>query len=820
MTGPEAMRRLEDIGLAAMAEIVAGAGEGTAAELAATLRVAPRHRGLFDRWLVALTGAGLLTADGDRLRCVPAASARTDGLDAAYAQLGFPQRMAAFHCAALASLPQLLRGEIAVQDLLFADGDHLAALAAYQDNHATKALNTACADLVRAAAGPEPLRVLEVGGGAAGTTEAVLAALAGVEVDYLFTDRSTLFTVAAAGRLDVRTARLDLNRDLAAQGFAPGSADVVVAGNVLHNAVDLACTLRELREVLAPGGTLVFTDCTRDNHAVLTSMHFLLSAQDGDPAPGSGDRRGAELFPPAEHWREELIAAGFIPATVTQPDIPGGQRLFHAVAAPRANEIDDLLRALGPDPARTAVLLPNGVAAQAVRAAGGTVLIGPEDTRPAVVLAFLERSGARTAVLPGTLADALAADPAADLTDLADLARVVCVGEVRHPEALADLGPEVHVVHPATPAVDPVAAAEAEAESAVTDLDVTAAAEVSDAVSALCLRAMLAALHRTGSLTAGSAHTEAQILDNANVLPEFHSLVRRWLAVLTREGLLALDNGHYSSTVDAGADLTADWDRHAAAWAATLGSAHTVAYVRRSAELLPELLCGTEQAVHLLFPEGRTEVAAALYRESVTARYQRAAVAGLLRAVAGSAPGRLRVLEVGAGTGGTTEAVLPALHGQDVDYLFTDVSRYFLEQARTQFGDGIRYGRYDIDTAPSAQGMAPGQFDVVLAGGVLNAAADTDTSVRWLTELLVPGGWLVLTEPTAEEHWVMTSQGFLMAQAKDARAETGATFLSLDQWLAVLTGAGLHVEPVLPAAGHPLTRLGHRVFLTRTPERT
>ncbi|MCK2244648.1 MULTISPECIES: class I SAM-dependent methyltransferase [unclassified Crossiella] len=819
MTGPEAMRQLENIGLAAMAEIVAGAGEGTAEELAATLRVAPRHRGLFGRWLVALTGAGLLTANGDRLRCAP--SARTNGLDAAYAELGFPQRMAAFHCAALASLPQLLRGEIAVQDLLFADGDHLAALAAYQDNHATKALNAACADLVRAAAGPEPLRVLEVGGGAAGTTEAVLAALAGLEVDYLFTDRSTLFTVAAAGRLNVRTARLDLNRDLADQGFAPGSTDVVVAGNVLHNAVDLGFSLRELREVLVPGGTLVFTDCVRDNHAVLTSMHFLLSAQDGDPAPGSGDRRGAELFPPAEHWQEELIAAGFIPATVTQPDIPGGQRLFHAVAAPRTNEIDDLLRdALGPNPARTAVLLSDGVAAQAVRAAGGTVLSGSEDTRPAAVLAFLERSGASTAVLPAALADALAADPAAALTDLAELTRVVCVGEPHDPGALAELGPEVHVVRPSTPAVEPVAAAEAEAELALAGLDVTAAAEVSDAVSALCLRAMLAALHHTGSFTAGSAHTEAEILTTARVLPEFHPLVRRWLTVLTGEGLLALANGRYSSTVDAGADLAADWDRQAERWAATLGSAHTVAYVRQSAGLLPELLRGTEQAVHLLFPEGRTEVAAALYRESATARYQRAAVAGALRAVAESTPGRLRVLEVGAGTGGTTDAVLPALRGQDVDYLFTDVSRYFLEQARGQFGDRIRYGQYDIDAAPATQGMAPGQFDVVLAGGVLNAAADTDTSVRWLTELLVPGGWLVLTEPTAEEHWVMASQGFLMAQAQDARAESGATFLSLDQWLAVLTGAGLHVEPVLPPAEHPLTRLGHRVFLTRTPERT
>jgi SAM-dependent methyltransferase len=252
-----------------------------------------------------------------------------------------------------------------------------------------------------------------------------------------------------------------------------------------------------------------------------------------------------------------------------------------------------------------------------------------------------------------------------------------------------------------------------------------------------------------------------------------------------------------------------------------MGAAETIAYARRSAERLPELLSGDCLAVGLLFPEGRMDLAEAQYRESLTGRYQHRAAAALVGGIAArwreSRP--LRVLEVGAGTGATTERILPVLAETDVDYLYTDISAYFVDQAveRLRPYPWVRFGRYDIDREPEEQGFAPASFDVVIGGGVLNAAQDTDGSVRKLARLLASGGWLVLTEPTVEEFWVLISQAFLMTDARDERADTGATFLSLPQWHDVLDRAGLERVATLPEAGHPMAPLGHVLFAARTP---
>ncbi|MEQ4715483.1 class I SAM-dependent methyltransferase [Nonomuraea sp. B19D2] len=316
---PRALRHVEEISLQAMAELLRSPRYPVigSAEIVARLGVAPRHAWLIDRWLAALAteSPGLATAAGRGGE--PGAD-----FEQAYAVLGFPPRMARFHRAALARLPQLLRDEVSVQELLFADGDVLAALAAYQDNAFTGFLNAAAGELLReaAAAAPGPLRVVELGGGAGLSTAAALRALRGTEFVYLFTDVSRLFTVAATERFGDRVTcgLLDLNEDFTVE---PGSADVVLAGNVLHNATHVGRTLSRIRGLLEPGGWLVFTESTRESPAVLTSMQFLLSGP---------------VFLDESGWHAELTTAGFEPRfTLPGPGSPlaaAGQRLFLAVA--------------------------------------------------------------------------------------------------------------------------------------------------------------------------------------------------------------------------------------------------------------------------------------------------------------------------------------------------------------------------------------------------------------------------------------------------------------------------------------------------------
>ncbi|WP_437936341.1 bifunctional Gfo/Idh/MocA family oxidoreductase/class I SAM-dependent methyltransferase [Sorangium sp. So ce341] len=350
---PGAMQRLEAICLRAIWELLLASGAvdpggeaRTAEEIVGALGAAPRHAWLVRRWLAALTDQGVLSNTADRYawrRALRDAGAAAD-LPDAYAALGFPPAMAEVHQAALRRLHQLVRDEVSIQQLLFGDRQDLSAVAAYQDNIFTAYLCAAGAHLVRRCAELRyrSLRVLELGGGAGLATAAALRALDGAPVDYLFTDISRAFTVAAQERFGnhrgMRYATLDINADFAAQGVEPHAADVVLAGNVLHNAVHVGRTLRRIRRALAPGGWLIFTDSTRDNHAILTAMQFLLSPPAGSPPLGSEDRRAGtdQVFVDAPGWNAELMAAAFVPRFVLpsldSPLAVAGQHLFFATA--------------------------------------------------------------------------------------------------------------------------------------------------------------------------------------------------------------------------------------------------------------------------------------------------------------------------------------------------------------------------------------------------------------------------------------------------------------------------------------------------------
>ncbi|WP_213451843.1 amino acid adenylation domain-containing protein [Rhizomonospora bruguierae] len=344
----------------------------------------------------------------------------------------------------------------------------------------------------------------------------------------------------------------------------------------------------------------------------------------------------------------------------------------------------------------------------------------------------------------------------------------------------------------------------------------TYVARLDDAV----LSAMTLALRRLGFFpTTDATHDGDDIA--AAVDPRHRWLLGRWLAVLA-------DAGHLTASDDAkrfALNTPVDEETVARTWQATeaaatgLGLAGFLRYLRGNTEVLPALLVGEQDPVALLLPGGQTEVADALYRDNLMVRYLNRGVRTIVERIATESAGAfgLRVLEVGAGTGATTEPVLEALGGTDVDYLFTDVSRFFLPAARARFGahPGVRFGVVDIDLDMRAQGLAPNSFDVVLAAGVLENSRDPGAALRRLGDLVTPGGWMVLTEPTREHPWILASQAFMMTPPEDAARRSGASYLDRDQWLALLAEAGAVETVCLPDDEHVLAPHGLHLFAAR-----
>ncbi|MEU5948008.1 class I SAM-dependent methyltransferase [Micromonospora sp. NPDC047465] len=330
---PGFMRRLDEAALVAMAAALHAGGAfragvaRTADEVGDLLRVAPRHRWILRRWLAVLTAEDWLRHDagpgryhGLRPATHDDLAATARDLDAARAGLGYPAAMTRFFTTTATHLSQLLRDEVSLQALLFADDDLATAEAAYKDNVINGYLNAvtaaALAELASRHRGAQRLRILELGAGVGGTTTDVLPTLAGQPVTYHFTDVSRFFLDTARDRFaayDFLTYGLfDVNRQPTEQ-LPAGSQDVIVAANVAHNAVDVTRLLAGLRTLLAAGGHLLLIESCREHYQIATSMQFLMSARPGTPAAGSADLRAGtdRIFLTRTQWLAQLGAAGF-----------------------------------------------------------------------------------------------------------------------------------------------------------------------------------------------------------------------------------------------------------------------------------------------------------------------------------------------------------------------------------------------------------------------------------------------------------------------------------------------------------------------------
>ena len=105
------------------------------------------------------------------------------------------------------------------------------------------------------------------------------------------------------------------------------------------------------------------------------------------------------------------------------------------------------------------------------------------------------------------------------------------------------------------------------------------------------------------------------------------------------------------------------------------------------------------------------------------------------------------MLEIGAGTGGTTAALLPILPPEQAEYWFTDISPRFTAVAPELFRafPFVRPQVLDIERDPAAQGFAAHPpFDLIVAANVLHATKDLRQCLRHVRPLAAPGALLVL----------------------------------------------------------------------------
>ncbi|MGE7955559.1 amino acid adenylation domain-containing protein [Pseudomonas sp. NPDC089530] len=328
----------------------------------------------------------------------------------------------------------------------------------------------------------------------------------------------------------------------------------------------------------------------------------------------------------------------------------------------------------------------------------------------------------------------------------------------------------------------------------------------------------------SGLLGRGQCVEFAPLCQALALEPGQQRLLRHWLSLLTASGYLQAEGAGWRCTVEPGEfDQAQAWARFAELAPPGLWPAELVDYLRGSAMRLAEQLDGRLSPASLMFPEGSAHIADAMYSKGLHAQALHRAMAEAVSAIVAREGQRTwRILEVGAGTGAASAAVIPALAplvaaGVQIDYLFSDVSSYFLNAARERFAEypWVRFMHFDMNKPACEQGLPAGSLDLLLSSGALNNALDTPGLLAGLRQLMQADAWLVIQELTREHREISISQSLMMETPRDVRAANGQLFVHTPQWLEWLDSEPGDRAQSLASSRSPLSLLGYDLLVAR-----
>ncbi|KAI1141492.1 putative polyketide synthase [Hypoxylon sp. FL0543] len=166
---------------------------------------------------------------------------------------------------------------------------------------------------------------------------------------------------------------------------------------------------------------------------------------------------------------------------------------------------------------------------------------------------------------------------------------------------------------------------------------------------------------------------------------------------------------------------------------------------------------------------------------------------------------KMRILEIGAGTGGASTAILDMLASNTTfkrfqEYIITDRAAWCLADARTKFSDnGVSFQMLDIQEDPISQGFQPQSFDLIIAANSLSEIDNHETALTHIHTLLKPTGTLAIADITHSRltfellyrtvagKWDQTR--FIRSESEWCRALQDCGFAGVDISLNDYTGA-------------------------------
>ena len=329
-------------------------------------------------------------------------------------------------------------------------------------------------------------------------------------------------------------------------------------------------------------------------------------------------------------------------------------------------------------------------------------------------------------------------------------------------------------------------------------------------LGAFAFRWLLAHLQRLGVMRDADEAYDLDALERRlGVAPKYHryfdALVRR----LQDEGLVTLRGRRVETT-----PLVADYaltsvdeqvaefiQRFEQRYPANVGLMNLAA---RCLARYDEILTGRVDIADVVFQDADMDVFMGVFRGGVVSDFFHRIVADAVHdtvvRLTATTP-TIRILEIGAGTGATTTAILEAVQpfSGSVEFCFSDISPAFIRHARRRFAErypSVEYQLLNIDADVTRQGFEPHRFDIVVAANVLHDTRDIEVALEHVRLLLKPGGVLILDEYTSVKDALFVSgallHGYWLFEDPERRLKDSC-LLGVSEWTRALERTGFAV---------------------------
>lgn len=244
---------------------------------------------------------------------------------------------------------------------------------------------------------------------------------------------------------------------------------------------------------------------------------------------------------------------------------------------------------------------------------------------------------------------------------------------------------------------------------------------------------------------------------------------------------------------------------------------------------LAAVLQGRRPHMEVMFPGGSKHLVEGVYRGNPVADYFHRLLARLIKhyveaRLEAGASEPVRILEIGAGTGGTSRFVLEELapYHERLAYVYTDISKGFTRFGRETYGDTypfVAFEELNIERSPRGQGFEPGRFDLVFGSNVLHATQRMEETLLNAKCLLKRGGLLLVNEAT-ENHDFATltfglTDGWWRFRDPDVRL-AGSPLLGAQTWRRLLTGLGFYDISLFTFPEETVREFGQTVIAARS----